>query len=199
MSFATANAVVLSNVKSQGNNMLQSDDLSVGKIQLSRRKVLLSGAVIIASGLVTSALPSFALAQPSPGFAPFMQISRLLVNHQLDDAVGQRMLALLDSEEQGLLDNINQLLAIARAHNAFKVEDFFPAIPQGKLQDLAHKIIFGWYTGSLAPTRSAKTFAYEQALTWHTTLDVITIPSYGISGPNNWQRANTPVLPVPQF
>ncbi|WP_313681942.1 sugar dehydrogenase complex small subunit [Pantoea sp.] len=179
--------------------MLQSDDLSIGKVQLSRRKVLLSGAVIIASGLVTSVLPSFAVAPPSPTFSPFMQLSRLLVNHQLDDAVGQRMLTLLESEESGLLEKLNQLLAIARANKASIVEDFFQAIPQGALQALAHKIIFGWYTGSLTPVRTAKTFAYEQALTWHTTLDVITIPSYGISGPNNWQRANTPVLPVPQF
>lgn len=181
--------------------MFQSDDLSEGKVQLSRRKVLLSGAVIIAGGMATAALPSFAIASPkaSKSFSPFMQISRLLVNHQLDEAVGQRMLALLESEEQGLLDNFTQLIAIARSRDAVKVEDFFSVIPQGELQDLAYKIIFGWYTGSLAPTRTAQTFAFEQALTWQTTLDVITIPSYGISGPNNWQRVNTPVLPVPQF
>ncbi|WP_338564899.1 sugar dehydrogenase complex small subunit [Erwinia sp. E_sp_W01_6] len=59
--------------------------------------------------------------------------------------------------------------------------------------------MFGWYTGSLEPTRAAKSFAFEQALTWQTTLDTITIPSYGISGPNNWQRINTPVLPLPTF
>ena len=179
--------------------MRYSNDLSEGKVQLSRRQVLLAGAVIMASGVVTSTLPSFVFADTSKAFTPFMQISRLLVNHALDDAVGQRMLALLETQEQGLLDNINQLLAIARVSDAKVVEDFFPSIPQGELQDLAHKIIFGWYTGSLAPTRSAKTFAFEQALAWHTTLDVITVPSYGISGPNNWQRVNTPVLPLPTF
>lgn len=179
--------------------MRYSNDLPDGKVKLSRRQVLLAGAVIMASGAVTSTLPSFVFADTSTAFTPFMQISRLLVNHALDEAVGQRMLALLETEEQGLLDNINQLLAIARVSDARVVEEFFPSIPQGKLQDLAHKIIFGWYTGSLASTRSAKTFAFEQALTWHTTMDVITIPSYGISGPNNWQRVNTPVLPLPTF
>lgn len=174
-------------------------DPSSGGILLSRRKVLLAGAVIIAGGVVTSALPSFAFAATSDSFTPFMQLSRLLVNHQLDQAVGQRMFALLAAEESGLGDSLHQLLAVARASNARVVEDFFPSIPQGKLQDLAHKIIFGWYTGSLEPTRSAKTFAYEQALTWHTTLDAIAIPSYGFSGPNNWHRVNTPVLPLPTF
>lgn len=170
-----------------------------GKVDLSRRKILLTGAVVMTGGLITSALPKFAFAEMSKSFDPFMQISRLLVNHLLDDAVGQRMLLLLEAEERSLRDNLSQLLAIARASNATRVEDFFPAIPQGKLQDLAYKIIFGWYTGSLESGRAAKTFAFEQALTWHTTLDVITIPSYGISGPNNWYRVNTPVLPLPTF
>ncbi|MBK0097237.1 sorbitol dehydrogenase family protein [Erwinia sp. S63] len=179
--------------------MSTSQDLPLGEVQLSRRRVLLSGVVIVAGGLITSALPRLAFADSSKNFIPFMQISRLLVNHKLDDAVGQRMLALLELEQPDLMANLNHLLAIAKANKAQIVEDFFPAIPQGELQALAHKIIFGWYTGCLEPKRSAKAFAYEQALTWQTTLDTITIPSYGISGPNNWQRANTPVLPVPQF
>jgi hypothetical protein len=197
--FTAALRGFLSNVTNQGYTMSASHDLPFGEVQLSRRRVLLSGVVIVAAGLATSALPRFAFADSSKNFIPFMQLSRLLVNHQLDDAVGQRMLALLELEQPTLMDNLNHLLAIAKANNAQIVEDFFQAIPQGALQDLAHKIIFGWYTGSLEPQRTAKTFAYEQALTWHTTLDTITIPSYGISGPNNWQRANTPVLPVPQF
>lgn len=179
--------------------MRHSHNLPPGKVHLSRRQILLSGAVIMARGLLTSALPRFAFADSSLQFIPFMQLSRLLVNHDLDNVVGQRMLALLEAEHPSLAEHLNQLLAIARAHKAEVVEDFFPAIPAGPVQDLARQIIFGWYTGSLAPTRSAKSFAFEQALTWRLTQDTITIPSYGISGPNNWQRANTPVLPVPQF
>lgn len=178
--------------------MSGSADL-VGNVNLSRRQVLLSGAVIMAGGLITSALPQYAFADTSKTIIPFMQVSRLLVNHVLDDAVGQRMLTLLEAEEPSLPDSLNQLLAIAKTHNASVVEDFFSFVPQGKLQNLAYKIIFGWYTGSLEATRTAKVFAFEHALTWHTTMDVITVPSYGISGPNNWYRANTPVVPVPTF
>ncbi|MBS0899640.1 hypothetical protein JK229_20890 [Pantoea dispersa] len=179
--------------------MNHSSNPSLGEVHFSRRQILLSGAVIMASGLVTSTLPRNAFAESSLHFIPFMQISRLLVNHKLDDTVGQRMLVLLEAELPDLANLLNQLLAIARARQAKVVEDFFPAIPTGPVQDLAYRIIFGWYTGSLAPTRAAKSFAFEQALTWRTTQDTITIPSYGISGPNNWQRENTPVLPVPQF
>ncbi|MBS0882081.1 hypothetical protein JK231_15925 [Pantoea sp. JGM49] len=179
--------------------MSTSQDLPLGEVQLSRRRVLLSGAVIVAGGLITTTIPRLAFADSSKNFIPFMQISRLLVNHKLDDTVGQRMLALLELEQPELMTNLNHLLAIAKANKAQIVEDFFPAIPEGALQQLAHKIIFGWYTGCLEPKRSAKAFAYEKALTWNTTMDTITIPSYGISGPNNWQRTNTPVLPVPKF
>jgi len=179
--------------------MSASHDLPSGQINLSRRQVLLSGAVIIAGGLIASTLPRCAFADSSLQFMPFMQVSRLLVNHRLDDVVGQRMLALLEAEQPDLANLLNQLLTIAKAHQAKVVEDFFPAIPDGPAQDLARRIIFGWYTGSLAPTRDAKSFAFEQALTWRVTQDQITIPSYGISGPHRWQRANAPVLPLPQF
>lgn len=171
----------------------------LGNVMASRRKVLLAGMVIMTSGIVTSSLPAFALPTLADNIVPFMQLSRLLVNHRLDEQMGQRMLALLQEEESGLADNLQQILVIARAKNAKIVEDFFPDIPAGKLQTLAHKIIFGWYTGSLAPTRTAKTFAFEQALTWQTTTDVITIPSYGISGPNNWLRPNAPLSAMPNF
>lgn len=167
--------------------------------QSTRRKLLFSGLAVSflsASGL---SFPKLAFANSSLSFIPFMQISRLLVNHQLDELVGQKMLLTLETQHADLATSLNQLLAIAQEHNARIVEDFFPAIPEGALQDLAYKIIFGWYTGSFAPVRDAETFAFEKALTWQTTIDVTTIPSYGISGPNNWQRINTPVLPVPTF
>ena len=166
---------------------------------LTRRRVLLAGATLAAGGLLSASLPAFALPAPAASLATFMQISRLLVNHQLSDTVGQRMLALLNAEQPELQAALGQLLSIAQRRNATQVEDFFSDIPAGKLQDLAYRIIFGWYTGSLEPGRAAKTFAYEQALTWHTTLDVIAVPSYGLSGPNNWTRTNTPVLPLPTF
>lgn len=109
------------------------------------------------------------------------------------------MLVLLQHEESTLIDDIHKLLVIARQNNARVVEDFFPTIPVGRLQDLAYKIIFGWYTGSLAPTRTAKCFAFELALTWQTTSDAITVPSYAISGPNNWSRPNVPLSNMPTF
>ncbi|HAB74903.1 MULTISPECIES: sugar dehydrogenase complex small subunit [Pantoea] len=73
--------------------MRSSYDLPPGRVNLSRRRILLSGAVIMAGGGVTSALLRFALAASSTNFIPFMPLSRPLVNHQLGDGVGQRLLA----------------------------------------------------------------------------------------------------------
>lgn len=179
--------------------MNRKDALSGLNVTLSRRQVLFAGLVMAAGTALTSALPAFALPASNGSFANFMALSRLLVNHQLDEGVGLRMMAQLEQEQPALASAVSQILAIATAHNATIVEEFFPAIPEGKLKALAHTIIFGWYTGCLSSKRGVKAFAFEQALTYHTTLDVITIPSYGISGPNNWSRPNAPVAAMPRF
>ncbi|MGE1563721.1 hypothetical protein [Pantoea septica] len=70
--------------------MRSSHDLPLGRINLSRRRISLSGAVIMADGLDASALPRFAFAESSINFIPFKQLPRLLVSHQLDAGVGQR-------------------------------------------------------------------------------------------------------------
>ncbi|WAH61779.1 sorbitol dehydrogenase family protein (plasmid) [Pseudomonas silvicola] len=61
----------------------------------------------MAGGLITPALSAFSVADSSKNFISFMQISRLLVNHKLDDAVGQRMLALLELGQPDLNDKIS--------------------------------------------------------------------------------------------
>lgn len=168
-------------------------------ISLSRRKMLIMSAALIGSGLAVSTVPAFGIAPATDTYSQFMQLSGLLVNHQLNEQVGRRMMDLLLQENAQLPSGLVQILAIAEKNNAKEVEDFFSAIPEGPLSDLAHKIIFGWYAGCLEPTRTAKSFAYEEALTFKLTNDVITIPSFGFSGPNNWTRPNAPVLPIPQF
>jgi hypothetical protein len=42
-------------------------------------------------------------------------------------------------------------------------------------------------------------FTFEQALTFQTTADVVAIPSYGITGPNQWSQVTVPLSPVPAF
>lgn len=50
--------------------MRSSYDLPSGRVNLSRRPVMLSGAVMMANGLVTPALSHIAFAEPSINFIP---------------------------------------------------------------------------------------------------------------------------------
>jgi hypothetical protein len=42
-------------------------------------------------------------------------------------------------------------------------------------------------------------FAYEFALLYQPTSDVMTIPSYAISGPNGWSAESPPLHDMPSF
>ncbi|MBM6550571.1 sugar dehydrogenase complex small subunit [Marinomonas ostreistagni] len=166
----------------------------------SRRNFLRAGAILGADSLLGVSLPVSAALANEPGVASFMKLSRLLVNHHLDEGVGQRMWVLLKDKHSNLNQNVADILKIATQKQAKIVEDFFADIPVGELQDLAYQIIFGWYAGCLDTSAQAESFAFEQALTFQNTADVITIPSYGVSGPNDWaDRPNVPVLPLRKF
>lgn len=167
---------------------------------MSRRSLLLTGVSLLGSYVALSSLPSWAIPQPdSPLLAPFMRLSALLVNHRLNPAVGARMLEVAAREHADLDTLMQQLLALAEQKQAHKVEDFFADIPAGAPQTLAYWIIFAWYTGCSSAKRNATVFTYEEALTYQTTLDVVTIPSYGISGPNRWRQATVPLADMPRF
>lgn len=178
----------------------QSNDTN-GKLMMSRRGILLSGATLLASSLAASLCPSMSLAAIDAGAeSRFMQLSGLLINHQLSPAVGARIAETATSQYANFAGMLDAIIAIAEKKNAAQVEDFFGDIPDGELKDFAHWVIFAWYSGCSSEKRDAKVFTYEEALTFKTTSDVVTIPSYGISGPNLWTRPNVPLsAPMPRF
>lgn len=168
---------------------------------MSRRGLLLSGVTLMAGGMAASLCPGISLAAVDAGLSSrFMQLSGLLVNHQLNPAVGARIAEVASVEHQNLTQMLDAIIAIAERKQAGAVEDFFADIPEGELKDFAHWVIFAWYSGCSSEKRDAKVFTYEEALTFKTTSDVLTIPSYGISGPNLWTRPNLPLsAPMPSF
>src|ERR1700681_931488 len=97
---------------------------------LARREVLVGGLFI--GGL--AALPTLpAIAAPTAwseqSAARFMEISLLLVPHRLNEEIGKRMGAAMAALNPSLSQQIDELLAIARAKNARIVEDFFADVP----------------------------------------------------------------------
>jgi hypothetical protein len=174
----------------------QYRDDSPTAFTLSRRYVLVGGLVVGGTAALAT-LP--AIAAPTPlsdqSAAQFMEISLLLVPHRLNAEVGKRMGAL----NPLLPQQIDGLLSIARQKNARIVEDFFDDVPDGPLKETALAIISAWYLGVVTDAPDAEVFAYEYALMYQPTRDVMTIPSYAISGPNGWSAEAPPLSNMPEF
>jgi hypothetical protein len=167
---------------------------------LARRDVLVGGLII---GGVASlpTLPALAAAASwsDQSAARFMEISSLLVPHRLNEEVGERMGAAMAALNPSLSQQVDGLLSIAREKNARIVEDFFADVPDGPLKETALSIISAWYLGVVTDAPDAEVFAYEYALMYQPTRDVMTIPSYAISGPNGWTAEAPPLSNMPEF
>jgi hypothetical protein len=166
---------------------------------LFRRQFL--GAGVAAAGLAAAPLGPAALAETVPAVPPakFMEVSSVLINHQLNAEVGGRLGAAMAAADPGFAQKIEAILTIAKTNNAKIVEDFYPKIPPGTLQDTALAIISAWYSGVISEGLGSEVYAYELALIYQPTSDVMTIPSYAISGPNGWSKSAPALTDMPEF
>jgi fructose 5-dehydrogenase small subunit len=167
---------------------------------LSRRQILIGGGLLFGAMAAASGTPG----DPPIGALPdkdnsFMLVSSLLIQHHLNREVGKRLAIAMRIANPGLDDHIGQLLAIAKAHDAKCVEDFFPSVPDGPVKATALAIISAWYLGVVVDGPDAEVFAYELALLYQPTSDVMTIPSYAITGPNGWNAQSPPLTDMPDF
>ena len=128
-----------------------------------------------------------------------MQISSLLIPHRLHPEVGKRIGAAMSGLNPSLANQVADLLAIATRKNARIVEDFFADVPDGPLKQTALAIISAWYLGVVTDAPDAEVFAFEYALMYQPTRDVMTIPSYAVSGPNGWTADAPPLSALPEF
>jgi hypothetical protein len=168
---------------------------------LARRELLARGVFVIGGLAVLSALPALSApaSWPNESSAQFMEISSLLIPHKLNDEIGKRIGAAMSALNPSLSEHVTELLAIARKKNARIVEDFFPDVSVGPLKETALSIISAWYLGVVTDTPDAEVFAFEHALMYQPTSDVMTIPSYAISGPNGWTADAPPLESIPEF
>jgi hypothetical protein len=165
------------------------------------RRVILVGGLSLVGGLAVLA-PISAVSAPAglDEFSTrFMELSSLLIPHRLNDAIGVRIGAAMSALNASLSQQVTELLAIAKKKNARIVEDFFPDVPEGPLKEAALAIISAWYLGVVTDAPDAEVFAYEFALMYGPTSDVMTIPSYAISGPNGWPADAPPLSDMPEF
>lgn len=165
---------------------------------LSRRKFLLGATAVSGAWVTWGALPAWGVGTTASP-AQFLEVSKLLINHQLDEAVGARIAAAAATKYPQAVQMMTSIAALAQAKQARQVEDFFGDIPEGPLQEFAHWVIFAWYSGCSSPKKDAQLFTFEQALTYKTTADTVAMPSYGFSGPNLWGRPIVPLSNMPIF
>jgi len=168
---------------------------------LDRRELLLGGLSLVGGLAVVPTLPAIAAAAAwsQESAARFMEISSLLIPHRLHEDVGKRIGAAMSGFNPSLSEQVAGLLAIAKNKNARIVEDFFPDVPEGPLKETALAIISAWYLGVVSDAPDAEVFAYEYTLMYGPTKDVMTIPSYAVSGPNGWTSDAPPLDSMPEF
>ena len=181
--------------------MTHSDrDDAPADFSLFRRQILIAGGVLL-GGLAVA--PTFPTAAADTSTAappnPFMELSALLIPHRLDRDVGVRLDAALSAKDPAFAGHVTALLDVARKKQAAIVEDFFPDVPDGPLKEAALLIISAWYLGVIVDEPDAEVFAYELALMFQPTIDVMTIPTYAISGPNGWTSEAPPLSNMPKF
>jgi fructose 5-dehydrogenase small subunit len=167
---------------------------------MTRRNAMVAGVTVFAGGLVGPARTNFALAAIQPDTqSRFMRMSGLLINHQLHQDVGARIVETAVNQYTDVPDMIDAIITIAERKQATAVEDFFADIPDGKSKDFAHWVISAWYSGCSSEKANATVFAYEEALTFKTASDVVPIPSYGSCEPNGWSQITVPLTNMPTF
>jgi fructose 5-dehydrogenase small subunit len=179
----------------------QHRDDSPTAFNIGRREVMMGGT-FLASGLAMGLMPlatSALAAWTDESSARFMEISLLLIPHRLNQEVGRRIGAAMNTLNPSLSQQVADLLTIAKNKNAKIVEDFFPDVPEGPLKETALAIISAWYLGVIKDADEAEVFAFEYALMYQPTRDVMTIPSYAISGPNAWLSDPPPLESMPDF
>ncbi|KJC50419.1 sorbitol dehydrogenase [Bradyrhizobium sp. LTSP885] len=167
---------------------------------LDRREVL-AGAFFVGGLAAFGTLPAAAATASwsDESVARFQDISSLLIPHRLNAEIGKRIGSAMSQLNPSLSDHVAGLLAIAKQKNAKIVEDFFPDVPDGPLKQTALAIISAWYLGVVSDAPDAEVFAFEYALMYQPTRDVMTIPSYAISGPNGWSSNAPPLSDMPEF
>lgn len=170
------------------------------EFSLIRRRILIGGGALLGAVAAAPTFPT-AAAEPATAALPneFMELSSLLIPHRLDRDVGLRLAAALSAKDPAFAGHATALLEIAKKKQAAIVEDFFPDVPEGALKDAALLIISAWYLGVIVDAPDAEVYSYELALMFQPTIDVMTIPSYAISGPNGWTSEAPPLTDMPKF
>ncbi|WP_144631563.1 sugar dehydrogenase complex small subunit [Bordetella genomosp. 13] len=125
-------------------------------------------------------------AAATPEAAAFLRASRFLTSKEVSPMLAQRCHDALKKRIPDLdqvAAAINELVADRQLHH---MDDYLAL--EGLDKDLdakAKDIVQALYLGVVGQDEKAELFAYEEALMYDPTRDVLVVPTYG-RGPNSW-------------
>ena len=171
-------------------------------LRLQRRGLLLGMSSLSAFFCAQSAyavpLGGGAL-RPGSVHQKFMTASALLVPHKLNENIGIRTADAMIATVPDFTQHLEQLSSFIDDKKPADVEGLMVALPDAALKNAAQGIIEAWYTGAVQGASTISVISYEEALMFKVTSDVMTIPSYAISGPNGWTADAPPLSQLPIF
>lgn len=158
---------------------------------ISRRTFLFT-ALSLVSLTAVDPLSIVHAAQRDAGLDTFMQVSKLVSKESLDPVTGAALYQALRQADQDFDANLSKLAKQIAARSGITVEALVENLDntrQTVLRDTLNKVVSAWYLGVVG----FRTFAYESALMFRMTDDVLSPPSYVRRGPLYW--ANSIHLP----
>jgi hypothetical protein len=136
--------------------------------------------------LMAAAAPAETGGAASAEAAAFLQASRFLTAKEVSPMMAQRCYDALEKRMPDLdqvAASVNKLVADRQLHH---VDDYLALQDVDKALDTKAKgIIQALYLGVVGQDEKAELFAYEEALMYDPTRDILVVPTYG-RGPNSW-------------
>ncbi|MBS1026278.1 sugar dehydrogenase complex small subunit [Gluconobacter cerinus] len=170
---------------------------------LSRRRLLaLSGACITAAaiGTVKKGSAQEIVASNRNGVSDFMQLSTFATGHKnLDLAIGSALLLAFEAQAHDFSARVAALRERIAKNGYQDVEALDEGLNGDPLHTTLLQIIRGWYAGVIEGGTNAKVYAFEKALMYQSSRDVVVIPTYAHNGPNYWVAEPGSVDVMPEF
>jgi hypothetical protein len=154
---------------------------------LSRRKFLFTALSLVSLAVVDPWTIARA-ADGDAGLNTFMQVSKLVSKETLDPVTGAALYQALRQSDQAFDANLNQLAKQMAATPGITIEALAEKLDntkQAALRDTLNKVVSAWYLGVVG----FQTYAYESALMFRVTDDVLSPPSYVRRGPLYWAKS----------
>lgn len=173
------------------------------QIFLSRRKLLaFSSACLTIAAIGTTAKGSAqdVVASNRDSISNFMQLSTFATGHKnLDLNIGSALLLAFEAQTHDFSDQVTALLEQISKNSYQDIEALDAGLSNAPLHSTLLQIIRAWYSGVIESGTNAKVYAFEKALMYQPSRDVVVIPTYAHNGPNYWVSAPASVDIMPVF